>query len=91
MSANNLNERTNYQIINLKKVTTTYGDSYIMTDTELNEYWSNKKINEFIKKNKIPMNNDDKVLFKIKTGEYKVFPTEDGRVIKFLNLICMKK
>ena len=54
MSANSLNEKTNYQIINLKKVTTTYGDSYIMTDTDLNEYWSNKKINEFIKKNKIP-------------------------------------
>lgn len=84
-----LNENSKYEIVNLKSIETKYGTTYIMMDNNLNEYWSNKKINDFIKKHRIPLNNDDKVLFKIKTGDYKTFQ-KDGNEIRFLNLICSK-
>lgn len=79
-----------YKIIELKEIETKFGTCYIMKDTELNEYWSNKKIASFIKQNKIPMTNNGKVLFKIKTGDYKTFTNESGDEIKFLNLNIFK-
>lgn len=92
MSVQQLQEKSNYSIISLKEIETKFGKTFIMTDGELNEYWANKKICDFIKKNKIPINNDeDKILFKIKTGEYKTFRNQDGKEISFLNLICSKK
>lgn len=90
MSVSNLQPNSNYKIIELKEVTTKYGDNYIMTDSELNQYWTNKKIATFIKQNKIPLSNNSKVLFKIKTNNYKTFTTKDDNEIKFLELCLVK-
>lgn len=90
MSVSNLQPNSNYKIIELKEVKTKYGENYIMTDSELNQYWTNKKIATFIKQNKIPLSNNSKVLFKIKTNNYKTFTTKDGDEIKFLELCLVK-
>lgn len=90
MSTFNLETNSNYKIIELKEIETKFGKSYIMTDSELNQYWSNKKIATFIKQNRIPLSNNGKVLFRIKTGDYKTFTNESGDEIRFLNLNISK-
>ena len=72
------------------KVETKYGKTYIMMDENLNEYWANKKISTFIKQNKIPLSNCGKILFKIRTGDYKTFTNESGEEITFLTLNISK-
>ena len=90
MNTSNLETNTVYKIIELKEIETKFGKSYIMTDYELNEYWSNKKIATFIKQNRIPLSNNGKVLFRIKTGDYKTFQNQDGDEITFLQLNLFK-
>ena len=90
MTTSNLETNTVYKIIELKEIETKFGKSYVMTDSELNQYWSNKKIASFIKQNRIPMSNNGKVLFRIKTGDYKTFKNESGDEITFLNLNLFK-
>ena len=89
MSVQQLQTQTLYKIIETKEIDTQYGTTYILIDDNLDEYWSNKKIATFIKQNKIPSSKDGKVLFKIKTGDYKTFE-KDGNEIRFLNVICSK-
>lgn len=88
MSVDNLQSQTLYKIIDIKEVETKFGKTHILTDENLDEYWANKKISQFIKTNKITSSNNGKVLFTIKTGEYKTFENQNGDKIKFLNLIC---
>ena len=90
MNTSNLETNTVYKIIELKEIETKFGKSYIMTDYELNEYWSNKKIATFIKQNRITMSNNGKVLFRIKTGDYKTFQNQDGDEITFMQLNLFK-
>ena len=90
MTVQTLEARRNYQIVELKEIETAYGKSYVLTDSNLDEYWSNKKVVDYIKKNKIPLFNEGKVLFTIKTGDYKTFKTEEGKEVRFLNLLVSK-
>lgn len=87
MSVENFSENKNYKIVSIKEVQTKFGKSYIMTDNNCNKYWSNKKIADFIKRNNIkPSNDDSKILFNIKTFEYKTFKNSDGEEIRFLEM-----
>ena len=90
MTTLNLESNSNYKIIEIKEIETKFGKSYIMTDFELNQYWSNKKIATFIKQNRIPFSNNGKILFRIKTGNYKTFKNESGDEIKFLEVNISK-
>ena len=86
MTTTPLEANSNYKIIELKEIETKYGKRYIVVDSELNQFWSNRKISMFIKQNKIPLNNNGKVLFRIKTGDYKTFKNNDGDEIKYLEM-----
>ena len=74
-----LESNTVYVIISYNAIDTQYGKCYILKDSNFNEYFSTKKINDWIKKN------PNKTSFKIKTGSYKEF-TSNGDTIKFLDL-----
>lgn len=87
MTVNSLEARTTYQIIELKEIETTYGKTFIMTNSNLDKYWSNKKVCDYIKKNKIPLSDNGKILFTIKTGDYKTFKSKDGQKIRYLNML----
>ena len=71
-----------YKITSYNQINTKFGPSYILTDDNFNQYFSNKKINDWIKKN------PNKTSFKIKTGSFKEF-TKDEQTIKFLEMIIM--
>ena len=46
-----LTSGTIYTIEDVKPIKTKFGDSYILIDEDKSRFWSNKKINEFIKAN----------------------------------------
>ena len=46
-----LTSGTIYTIEDVKPIKTKFGDSYILIDEDKTRFWSNKKINEFIKAN----------------------------------------
>ena len=81
MSISKLAPNATYKIISYKQINTQYGVSYILKDEDFNEYFSNKKINEYISKNR------PKKEFFIKTSDYKTF-SKDGKQISFIDVLC---
>ena len=69
-----------YKIVAVNKVTTTYGDNYILQDDKFNKYWANTKIKNFI------ACNPNKTEFRIRTGKYKHF-VKDDKDITYLEMI----
>ena len=47
-----LEPRKVYQISDVKTIKTKYGDKNILIDDGLNEYWTTKQVDRFIKQNK---------------------------------------
>ena len=81
-SKNNINKleaNETYNIISYNTIEGKFGKSYVMKDDNFNEYFSNKKVNDWIKKNQ------NKMRFKIKTGDWKEFTSSDGNTIRFLD------
>ena len=91
MSVKTLKPNTIYKIKLVCEVETKFGKTYTLTDSNLDVYWSNKKISDYIKSHNIPCDNSTgKVLFTVKTFNYKTFTSEDNREIKFLDMIILK-
>ena len=80
MSTLKLEPNSNYKIVSYKTIQTKFGQSHILQDENFNEYFSNKKISNWIIKNK------PKGEFKIKTSELKTF-LKDGNEISFIDVI----
>ena len=76
-----------YVITEIREFETQYGTTYMLIDDKFNRYFSNKKIAEFIKKNKIT--NGPEVLFKVITGPEKTF-TKDDKEITYLEMRVLK-
>ena len=80
-----------YEIYSFKPVETKFGKTYILEDNDFNKYWANNKITNYINKAKFKTSNSEfKLLFKIKTGEYKEFKKGDD-TIKFLEMNILSK
>lgn len=80
MSTLKLEPNSDYKIISYKTIQTKFGTSHVLKADDFNEYFSNKKISDWIMKNK------PKGEFKIKTSELKTF-TKDDQEIKFIDVI----
>ena len=78
-----LSPGTIYTIEDVKPIKTKFGNSYILIDEDKSRFWSNKKINEFIKANP----NIKK--FTLETLEEKKFmkvENKTGRSIKYFDV-----
>ena len=51
--ASKFSPNTHYWIIEIKEFETQYGKSYLLTDSNFNKHFSNKKISDYIERNKI--------------------------------------
>ena len=81
MSTLKLEPNSDYKIVSYKTIQTKFGTSHVLKADDFNDYFSNKKISDWINKNK------PKGEFKIKTSEIKTF-VKDGNEIKFIDVIC---
>ena len=81
MSTLKLEPNSDYKIVSYKTIQTKFGTSHVLIADDFNDYFSNKKISDWINKNK------PKGEFKIKTSEVKTF-VKDGNEIKFIDVIC---
>ena len=75
---NKLDEGLTYNIINVEKINTNFGKKYVLVDDEGNKYWTNNKVDEFIKEHK------EVKQFELTTSDYKTFKNKKGEEIKFL-------
>lgn len=80
MSTLKLEPNSDYKVISYKTIQTKFGTSHVLKADDFNEYFSNKKISDWIIKNK------PKGEFKIKTSELKTF-LKDDQEIKFMDVI----
>jgi hypothetical protein len=49
---NKLAEKHIYQIVDVQKLQTSFGKKYVLIDDSNNRYWTNNKVDEFIKAHK---------------------------------------
>ena len=75
---NKLDEGLTYNIVNVEKINTNFGKKYVLVDDEGNKYWTNNKVDEFIKEHK------EVKQFELTTSDYKTFKNKKGEEIKFL-------
>ena len=81
-----LEPNTTYSIYSFRPIESKFGKTYVLEDNDFNKYWANNKITQYINRSKFkidPFNN--KLLFKIKTGNYKTYIHND-KEIKFLEM-----
>ena len=79
-----LTSGTIYTIEDIKPIKTKFGNSYILIDEDKSRFWSNKKINEFIKANP----NIKK--FTLETLEEKEFTTYENKKKKIIKYFDVK-
>ena len=77
---NKLDERHIYMITEVQKLQTSFGKKYVLIDEVCAKYWTNNKIDEFIKAHK------DIKRLQLITSEYKTFKNKKGDVIKYLSI-----
>ena len=77
---NRLEEKQTYNIKDVEKIKTSYGEKNILIDENNNRYWTLNKIDEFIKQNK------EIKQFELITSEYKTFKNDLGQTIKYLSI-----
>ena len=75
-----LEPRKVYQISDVKTIKTKYGDKNILIDEMLNEYWTTKQVDRFIKQNK------DVKKFTLITLAEKELETNDKKIIKYFDV-----
>ena len=75
-----LEPRKVYQISDVKTIKTKYGDKNILIDDGLNEYWTTKQVDRFIKQNK------DVKKFTLITLAEKELETNDKKIIKYFDV-----
>ena len=75
-----LEEKQTYNIKDVEKIKTSYGEKNILIDVNDNRYWTLNKIDEFIKQNK------EIKQFELITSEYKTFKNDLGETIKYLSI-----
>ena len=46
---NKLDEKHIYMIVDVQKLQTSFGKKYVLIDDSNNRYWTNNKVDEFIK------------------------------------------
>ena len=77
---NKLDEQQIYKIKDIEKLQTSFSKKYVLIVDEDNKYWTNNKIDEFIKEHKQIKQ------FELITSEYKTFKNKKGDEIKFLSI-----
>ena len=80
-----LEEDKLYSIIKVKPIKGKFGDTFILTDSDFDNYWSNNTINKYIKAKKINTSTKSGELFKIRTYAYQQFETDDGEIVNYLH------
>ena len=73
-----LDEKHIYMIIDVEKLQTSFGKKYVLVDDSGAKYWTNNKIDKFIKAHK------DIKRFQLITSEFKSFKNKKGETIKYL-------
>ena len=77
---NKLAENMTYNIINVDKIQTSFGKKYVLIDDQNHRFWTNNKLDSFIKENK------DVKKFVLKTSELKSFTNKRGEKICYLDI-----
>ena len=77
---NKLIEDHIYDIVDVEKIQTSFGKKYVIVDDSNNRYWTNNKLNSFIKEYK------DVKKFVLKTSELKSFTNKKGQKICYLDI-----
>ena len=77
---NKLDEKHIYQIVDVQKLQTSFGKKYVLVDESNSRYWTNNKVDEFIKEHK------DIKKFQLITSEFKSFKNKKGEEIKYLSI-----
>ena len=77
---NKLVENKTYNIVNVEKIQTSFGKKYVLIDDSNNRYWTNNKLDSFIKDNKDVKN------FTLTTSELKSFTNKKGQKINYLDI-----
>jgi hypothetical protein len=77
---NKLIENKTYNIVNVDKIQTSFGKKYVLVDDSNNRYWTNNKLDSFIKENK------DVKKFTLTTSELKSFTNKKGQKICYLDI-----
>ena len=77
---NKLDEKHVYMIVDVQKLQTSFGKKYVLIDDSNNKYWTNNKLDEFIKEHK------DIKRFQLVTSEFKSFKNKKGDEIKYLTV-----
>ena len=75
---NKFDEQQIYKIKDVEKLQTSFGKKYVLIDEEDNKYWTNNKVDEFIKEHKQIKQ------IELITSEYKTFKNKKCDEIKFL-------
>ena len=75
-----LTEKHIYMITDVQKLQTSFGKKYVLIDDSNLKYWTNNKVDEFIKAHK------DIKRFQLITSEYKSFKNKKGDEIKYLTV-----
>ena len=69
-----------YQITDVKSIKTKYGYKNILIDDCFCEYWTNRKVDDFLAQNKNVSS------FKIITSSEKQFEDKDKKIIKYFDI-----
>ncbi len=69
-----------YQISDVKSIKTKFGYKSILVDDSFNEYWTNRKVDDFLAQNR----NVNK--FTLITGAEKQFEDKDKKIIKYFDI-----
>ena len=77
---NKLDENQIYKIKDVQKLHTSFGKKYVLVDEAENRYWTNNKVDEFIKEHK------EIKQFELITSEFKIFKNKKGEDIKYLTI-----
>ena len=77
---NKLVENKTYNIVNVDKIQTSFGKKYVLIDDGNNRFWTNNKLDLFIKEHK------DVKKFTLKTSELKSFTNKKGQKINYLDI-----
>ena len=77
---NKLVESKTYNIVDVQKIQTSFGKKYVLIDAENEIFWTNNKLDSFIKENK------DVKKFTLTTSELKSFTNKKGQKICYLDI-----